>query len=127
MTHDVVPPDEGASPEVLALAKVVARLRSEIADLEGVAASTAVLERAKGVLMAQTGISADAAYERLLERAAQRGRTLMEECWLALGQVRPRRALRPPAVGAHPPGAPRGRGGAQPGGPAGRGGGGPRR
>ncbi|MFC9820240.1 ANTAR domain-containing protein [Streptomyces erythrochromogenes] len=92
MTHDVVPPDEGASPEVLALAKVVARLRSEIADLEGVAASTAVLERAKGVLMAQTGISADAAYERLLERAAQRGRTLMEECWLALGQVRPRRA-----------------------------------
>ncbi|MFJ1569231.1 SpoIIE family protein phosphatase [Streptomyces erythrochromogenes] len=89
MTHDVVPPDEGASSEVLALAKVVARLRSEIADLEGVAASTAVLERAKGVLMAQTGISADAAYERLLERAAQRGRTLMEECWLALGRIRP--------------------------------------
>ncbi|THA86141.1 SpoIIE family protein phosphatase [Streptomyces sp. A0592] len=89
MTHDVVPPDEGASPEVLALAKVVARLRSEIADLEGVAASTAVLERAKGVLMAQTGISADAAYERLLERAAQRGSTLMEECWLALGRIRP--------------------------------------
>ncbi|MFJ2593609.1 SpoIIE family protein phosphatase [Streptomyces erythrochromogenes] len=89
MTHDVAPPDEGASSEVLALAKVVARLRSEIADLEGVAASTAVLERAEGVLMAQTGISADAAYERLLERAAQRGRTLMEECWLALGRIRP--------------------------------------
>ncbi|MFE5722510.1 SpoIIE family protein phosphatase [Streptomyces erythrochromogenes] len=87
MTHDVVPPDDGASPEVLALAKVVARLRSEIADLEGVAAATAVLERAKGVLMARTGISADAAYKRLLERAAQRGSTLMEECWLALGQI----------------------------------------
>ncbi|WP_405427187.1 SpoIIE family protein phosphatase [Streptomyces erythrochromogenes] len=89
MTHDVVPPDDGASPEVLALAKVVARLRSEIADLEGVAAATAVLERAKGVLMAQTGISAEAAYRRLLERAAQRSSTLMEECWLALGQIRP--------------------------------------
>ncbi|MFI8451812.1 SpoIIE family protein phosphatase [Streptomyces erythrochromogenes] len=89
MTHDVVPPDDGASPEVLALAKVVARLRSEIADLEGVAASTAVLERAKGVLMAQTGSSAEAAYKRLLERAAQRSSTLMEECWLALGQIRP--------------------------------------
>ncbi|MFD8884783.1 SpoIIE family protein phosphatase [Streptomyces erythrochromogenes] len=117
MTHDVVPPDEGASPEVLALAKVVARLRSEIADLEGVAASTAVLERAKGVLMAQTGISADAAYERLLERAAQRGRTLMEECWLALGQVRPRRALRPPAVPPLPPAPAGGRAGNEPAGP----------
>ncbi|WP_046778238.1 SpoIIE family protein phosphatase [Streptomyces yangpuensis] len=102
MTHHVVPPDEGASPEVLALAKVVARLRSEIADLEGIAAATAVLERAKGVLMAQTGISADAAYEELLERAARRHRTLMEECWLALGRIR---SDRPPAplTGPSPP------------------------
>ncbi|MFF8258857.1 SpoIIE family protein phosphatase [Streptomyces virginiae] len=88
MTHDVVPPDEGASPEVLALAKVVARLRAEIADLQGIAASTAVVERAKGVLMAQTGTSADAAYETLLGRGTRWGRTLMEECWLTLGQVR---------------------------------------
>ncbi|MFJ9943044.1 SpoIIE family protein phosphatase [Streptomyces erythrochromogenes] len=103
MTHDVVPPDDGASPEVLALAKVVARLRSEIADLEGVAASTAVLERAKGVLMAQTGISADAAYKRLLERAAQRNSTLMEECWLALGQIRPGPAPASPPDLSPPP------------------------
>ncbi|WP_030848366.1 SpoIIE family protein phosphatase [Streptomyces sp. NRRL F-4474] len=89
MTPDGVPPGEGASPEVLALAKVVARLRSEIADLEGVAAATAVLERAKGVLMAQMGITADEAYEKLLATAGRRGSTLMEECWLALGQVRP--------------------------------------
>ncbi|MFE7183341.1 SpoIIE family protein phosphatase [Streptomyces erythrochromogenes] len=105
MTHDVVPPDDGASPEVLALAKVVARLRSEIADLEGVAAATAVLERAKGVLMAQTGISAEAAYKRLLERAAQRSSTLMEECWLALGQIRPWQtpvAFPPPAPAQGP-------------------------
>ncbi|MDX6759309.1 ANTAR domain-containing protein, partial [Streptomyces sp. F8] len=87
MTPDGVPPGEGASPEVLALAKVVARLRSEIADLEGVAAATAVLERAKGVLMAQMGITADEAYEKLLATAGRRGSTLMEECWLALGQV----------------------------------------
>ncbi|MFJ9763976.1 SpoIIE family protein phosphatase [Streptomyces erythrochromogenes] len=103
MTHDVVPPDDGASPEVLALAKVVSRLRSEIADLEGVAASTAVLERAKGVLMAQTGISDDAAYERLLERAARRGSTLMEECWLALGRIRPGPPPASPADPSPPP------------------------
>ncbi|WP_051806693.1 SpoIIE family protein phosphatase [Streptomyces sp. NRRL F-2664] len=100
MTHDAVPPDDGASPEVLALAKVVARLRSEIADLEGVAAATAVTERAKGVLMAQTGMSAEAAYETLLARGTRRGRTLMEECWLTLGQVRFRT---PPAGAAAPP------------------------
>ncbi|WP_324610368.1 MULTISPECIES: ANTAR domain-containing protein [unclassified Streptomyces] len=103
MTHDVVPPDDGASPEVLALAKVVARLRSEIADLEGVAAATAVIERAKGVLMAQTGISADAAYETLLARGTRWGRTLLEECWLTLGQVRTRP---PPGAAASPPTAP---------------------
>ncbi|MEU4123476.1 SpoIIE family protein phosphatase [Streptomyces virginiae] len=103
MTHDVVPPDDGASPEVLALAKVVARLRSEIADLEGVAAATAVIERAKGVLMAQTGISADAAYETLLARGTRWGRTLLEECWLTLGQVRTRP---PPGAAASPSTAP---------------------
>ncbi|MFB7173497.1 SpoIIE family protein phosphatase [Streptomyces sp. NPDC056254] len=107
MTHEVVPPDEDASPEVLALARVVARLRSEIADLEGIAAATAVTERAKGVLMAQTGVSADAAYEALLARGTRWGRTLMEECWLTLGQVRSRPAPGaavppPPATGSEP-------------------------
>ncbi|MFD6972449.1 SpoIIE family protein phosphatase [Streptomyces sp. NPDC059949] len=98
MKADALPPDEGASPEVLALAKVVARLRSEIADLEGTAATTAVVERAKGVLMSEAGLSAEAAYERLLERASRRGRTLMEECWVTLGRVRSRavpRIVRP--------------------------------
>ncbi|MFF0548645.1 SpoIIE family protein phosphatase [Streptomyces sp. NPDC004311] len=89
MKGDAVPPDEGAPPQVLALAKVVARLRAEIADLEGVAATTAVLERAKGVVMARTGLSADAAYELLTERGTRGGRTLLEECWLVLGQVGP--------------------------------------
>ncbi|MFI6001979.1 SpoIIE family protein phosphatase [Streptomyces sp. NPDC051366] len=81
---------EGAAPEVLALAKVVARLRSEIVDLESVAATTAVVERAKGVLMAQACVSADTAYEMLLGRAGERGRTLMEECWIVLGRMRSR-------------------------------------
>ncbi|MEV6732863.1 MULTISPECIES: SpoIIE family protein phosphatase [unclassified Streptomyces] len=79
---------EGAAPEVLALAKVVARLRSEIVDLEGLAATTAVVERAKGVLMAQACVSADTAYEMLLGRAGERGRTLLEECWIVLGRMR---------------------------------------
>ncbi|MFD8948824.1 SpoIIE family protein phosphatase [Streptomyces xanthophaeus] len=92
MKGDAAPAGEGAAPEVLALAKVVARLRSEIAVLEDVAATTAVVERAKGVLMARSAVSAEAAYEMLVTRADGRGRTLLEECWLVLGQVgsRPR-------------------------------------
>ncbi|MCX5195426.1 SpoIIE family protein phosphatase [Streptomyces sp. NBC_00249] len=99
MKGDAAPAGEGAAPDVLALAKVVARLRSEIVDLEGVAATTAVVERAKGVLMAQAGLSADTAYETLLDRAHQRGRSLLEECWITLGRVR----TGPPPVTASPP------------------------
>ncbi|MCX4775912.1 SpoIIE family protein phosphatase [Streptomyces sp. NBC_01264] len=91
MKGDAAPVGEGAAPEVVALARVVARLRSEVVDLEGVAATTAVVERAKGVLMATVGVSADTAYALLLERAARRGRCLLEECWIALGNVRVRR------------------------------------
>ncbi|MFF1413010.1 SpoIIE family protein phosphatase [Streptomyces sp. NPDC058289] len=92
MKGDAAPVGESAAPEVVALARVVARLRSEVVDLEGVAATTAVVERAKGVLMAQAGISADAANELLLERARRRGRTVLEECWITLGQVRVRQS-----------------------------------
>ncbi|MGW5850526.1 SpoIIE family protein phosphatase [Streptomyces sp. NPDC055254] len=87
MKSDPVPAGESSAPEVLALAKVVARLRSEVADLEAVAGTTAVVERAKGVLMAVAGVCADAAYDILLARAGERGRTLLEECWTTLGQV----------------------------------------
>ncbi|MFF1343159.1 SpoIIE family protein phosphatase [Streptomyces sp. NPDC058290] len=92
MKGDAAPSGEGAAPEVLVLAKVVARLRSEFADLEGIVASTAVVERAKGVLMAREGVSADTAYQVLLDHAGERGRTLLEESWITLGQV----ASRPP-------------------------------
>lgn len=101
MQSDVQSADEGAAPEVLALAKVVARLRSEIEDLRGVTATAAVVERAKGVLMAQLGISADTAYDLLVQQAGRRGRSLLEECWIALGRADAH--LRPPAA---PPPAP---------------------
>ncbi|MFF3609328.1 SpoIIE family protein phosphatase [Streptomyces sp. NPDC002463] len=94
----------GASPEVLALAKVVSRLRAEVADLEAGAAAAAVLERASGVLMAREGTSAEEAHELLRERAARHDRTLAEECWLTLGITGRTPASRPPPapVGAAP-------------------------
>lgn len=95
---------ERAAPEVLALAKVVARLRSEIVDLEGVAATTAIVERAKGVLMAQAGVSAETAYEMLLGRAAERDRTLLEECWILLGRMPAQPPPGRPPTGAAPAG-----------------------
>ncbi|MEU9303195.1 SpoIIE family protein phosphatase [Streptomyces sp. NPDC048269] len=104
MTSDSALPGEGTAPEVLALAKVVAKLRAEVVGLEGLASTTAVLERAKGVLMAQEGLSEDVAYETLLRRANQRERTLMEECWITLGRVAARPASPPgPAAQACPP------------------------
>ncbi|MEU8842909.1 SpoIIE family protein phosphatase [Streptomyces roseus] len=118
MTTDPMAGADDASPEVLALAKVVARLRAEVAELEGLAATTAVLERAKGVLMVREGLTAEAAYEALAGAAARRGRTLMEECWITLGGIRsrsrtakaapaaktaPAAPAGPPAVNAEPP------------------------
>ncbi|MFI8499585.1 SpoIIE family protein phosphatase [Streptomyces sp. NPDC085524] len=100
METDPTATGDGASPEVLALAKVVARLRAEVADLEGLASATAVVERAKGVLMAREGFSADAAYEALVRDAALRSRTLMEQCWITLGGIRPRPAAVPPPPSA---------------------------
>ncbi|MFG3089691.1 SpoIIE family protein phosphatase [Streptomyces antibioticus] len=96
--------DDGAAPGVLALAKVVARLRAEVVDLEGVASMTAVVERAKGVVMAQAGVPADAAYELLLARAARHRRTLMEECWITLGRTgrAGRDFAQPPSPAAEP-------------------------
>ncbi|WP_225823822.1 SpoIIE family protein phosphatase [Streptomyces naphthomycinicus] len=81
----------------MALAKVVARQRAEMERLRDLAATSAVLERAKGVLMAVTGCMPDAAHEELLQRAKDGNRTLLEQCWLTLGALPPRE---------HPPGAP---------------------
>ncbi|OKJ63844.1 phosphatase [Streptomyces sp. CB02009] len=77
----------GVTPEVLALSKVVSRLRAEVVDLESGASRLAVLERAKGVVMARAGVSAEAAYQLLLERAEESRRSLLEECWITLGRL----------------------------------------
>ncbi|MFI9252147.1 SpoIIE family protein phosphatase [Streptomyces sp. NPDC053069] len=77
----------GADPA--ALAKIVARQRAELERLRDLAATSAVLERAKGVLMAVTGCTAQAAHEDLLQRAADGNRTLLEQCWLTLGALPP--------------------------------------
>ncbi|MFB6805197.1 SpoIIE family protein phosphatase [Streptomyces sp. NPDC056387] len=79
--------DGGATPETLALAKVVSRLRAEVVDLEAVVSMTAVLERAKGILMARAGVTPEAAYQALLASADRHRRTLMEECWIVQGRT----------------------------------------
>ncbi|MEU6592821.1 SpoIIE family protein phosphatase [Streptomyces sp. NPDC046881] len=57
--------------------------------LRDLAATSAVLERAKGVLMALTGCTPDAAHEELTQRAKDGNRTLLEQCWLTLGALPP--------------------------------------
>ncbi|MFE9453661.1 SpoIIE family protein phosphatase [Streptomyces sp. NPDC006739] len=81
--------DPGTGAELSALAKVVARQRAEMDRLRDLAATSAVLERAKGALMAMTGCSPDSAHDELLERARNGNRTLLEECWLTLGALMP--------------------------------------
>ncbi|CAK7286299.1 SpoIIE family protein phosphatase [Streptomyces misionensis JCM 4497] len=91
VTSESVPPmgDPGTGGDSAALARVVARQRAELERLRDRAATAAVLERAKGALMALTGCSPDAAHDELRRRARGSGRTLVEECWLALGSLPP--------------------------------------
>ncbi|MFF8969997.1 SpoIIE family protein phosphatase [Streptomyces sp. NPDC014995] len=70
-----------------ALTRVVARQRAEMDRLQDLAATSAVLERAKGAVMALTGCSPDAAQEELERRAKQARRTVLEECWITLGSL----------------------------------------
>ncbi len=81
------PPESGGVPDMAALTRVVARQRAEMDRLQELAATSAVLERAKGALMAQRGCSPDAAQEELRRRAKAARRTLLEECWIALGAL----------------------------------------
>ncbi|MET7455713.1 SpoIIE family protein phosphatase [Streptomyces sp. NPDC005574] len=97
MTAEERPPRTGAASDYLALARVVVRQRDEITELQRVAALLPVLERAKGAVMVQEGCSAQDAYEILLERSRDGERTLVEECWLTLGGIRPVRDRRRPA------------------------------
>ncbi|MFD7994110.1 SpoIIE family protein phosphatase [Streptomyces mexicanus] len=91
----------GAVPDLTALAQVVARQRAEMDRLQEQAATSAVVERAKGALMALTSCTPEAAHEELLQRAKAAGHTLVEECWITLGTlVTPlgHAPARPPAV-----------------------------
>jgi serine phosphatase RsbU (regulator of sigma subunit)/PAS domain-containing protein len=99
MSEPVVPVESGTTPDLVELARVVAQQRAEMDRLREQAATSAVVERAKGVVMALTGCSADAAGETLLQRAKAARRTLLEECWITLGEAAPARSGtgRPPA------------------------------
>lgn len=97
-------PVDTTGADLAALAKVVARQRAEMERLRDLAATSAVLERAKGVLMAVTGCTPEAAHEQLLQRAADGNRTLLEQCWLTLGTLPPREqpAGTPPSPAGRP-------------------------
>ncbi len=89
VTSEPASPEPGAAPDMAALAKVVARQRAELDRLRDQAAMSAVLERAKGVLMALTGCTPNAAGEELQQRAKAANRSLLEECWITLGELVP--------------------------------------
>jgi serine phosphatase RsbU (regulator of sigma subunit) len=107
VTSEPVHPLDPAGADLAALARVVARQRAEMERLRDLTATSAVLERAKGVLMAVTGCSAEAAHEELLQRAEDGNRTLLEQCWLTLGALLPPREqpLADPPAPAGPPAA----------------------
>ncbi|MEU2060431.1 SpoIIE family protein phosphatase [Streptomyces sp. NPDC013455] len=93
--------DPGTGADLVALARVVARQRAEMELLRDRAATSAIVERAKGVLMAVTGCTPDAAHEELSRRARDGNRTLLEQCWLTLGALPP--GGRPAAAPTAPP------------------------
>ncbi|SEP75786.1 Serine phosphatase RsbU, regulator of sigma subunit [Streptomyces sp. yr375] len=88
-SEPALPAQSGGVPDLAALTRVVARQRAELDRLQDLAATSAVVERAKGAVMAQLGCSPDAAQEELLRRAKSARRTLLEECWILLGALAP--------------------------------------
>ncbi|MDK1346699.1 SpoIIE family protein phosphatase [Streptomyces sp. 378] len=88
-SEPVTPAQPGGAPDLAELAKIVARQRAELDRLRDQAATSAVVERAKGAVMALTGCTADAAGEQLLQRAKAARHTLLEECWITLGGLAP--------------------------------------
>ncbi|NKY15992.1 PP2C family protein-serine/threonine phosphatase [Streptomyces somaliensis] len=85
-------PTDGDASDVVALARVVARLRARVEELEERLATAVLRERAQGALMAGEGLSALAAGAALARRAEERGRTVAEECWAVLDAARRRTA-----------------------------------
>ena len=90
MTSEHAAPTESrTAADTVALAQIVARQRAEMDRLRHLAAMSAVLEQAKGVVMALTGCSPGAAEKELQRRAGTGGRTMLEECWITLGSLAP--------------------------------------
>ncbi|MFJ3669421.1 SpoIIE family protein phosphatase [Streptomyces sp. NPDC090106] len=98
-SEPALPAESGAAPDTVALARIVAHQRAELERLRDESATAAVVERARGAVMALTGCSPDAARDMLAQRAGAAGRTLLEECWITLGE------LTPPTDPAPPPDA----------------------
>jgi serine phosphatase RsbU (regulator of sigma subunit) len=88
-SEPATPAESPTAPDTVALAKIVARQRAEMDRLRELAAVSAVLERAKGVVMAEAGCSPNSAEEQLRKRAESEHRTLLEECWITLGGLGP--------------------------------------
>ncbi|MBX9361002.1 SpoIIE family protein phosphatase [Streptomyces sp. WAC04114] len=88
-SEPVTPAQPGAAPDLAELAKIVARQRAELDRLRDQAATSAVVERAKGAVMALSGCTAGAAGEQLLQQAKAARHTLLEECWITLGGLAP--------------------------------------
>ncbi|WP_390897510.1 SpoIIE family protein phosphatase [Streptomyces justiciae] len=101
-SEPAIPAESGSAPDTVALAKIVARQRAEMDRLRDQAATSTVVERAKGAVMALTGCSPDAAGEELVKRAKAAHRTLLEECWLTLGDLVPPLSATAPEPGPRP-------------------------
>ncbi|WP_373300668.1 SpoIIE family protein phosphatase [Streptomyces chromofuscus] len=107
MTSDpAIPAENGTGSDTVTSTGAVTGRRAELARLRDLAATSAVVERAKGAVMALTGCSAEAAHEELLRRAKAADRTLIEECWITLGGSAPDRTASAPDLPASSSAAP---------------------
>ena len=70
---------------------------SEFRSLQGAFGRRAVIEQAKGILMARNGIDGDSAFEMLRDRSQQSGRKLAD---IATAVVESHLLLAPPPDGA---------------------------
>jgi response regulator NasT len=85
---------ESTPEELQAAIEITLQRFGEFQRLRGAFGRRALIEQAKGILMAQHGISADAAFSRLRDESQTSGHKLVE---VALALTESHRLLRPPA------------------------------
>jgi serine phosphatase RsbU (regulator of sigma subunit) len=83
-SEHATPTDSGAAPGPAIPGRAAAAQCAETDRLRDLATTSAVVERAKGAMMALTGCSAEAAHETLARRAEAGRRTLLDECRITL-------------------------------------------